>query len=180
MPVSVCHQVSTTGHRSPPMLCRYHIHASGLMGSPTVPRSRMEVRSCFLGCSSPQRIHARMAVGAVYTIVALYFSTMSQNRSLSGKSRRALVHHRGSAVGQGAIDDIAMAGDPANVGGTPVDVLLLKVKDPLGGGVDAHHVSPRSVDNAFGLAGGPASVEDKKHVLAVHGLGGTLPGLALY
>ena len=37
-PVSVCHHVSTIGHRSPPITRWYHIHASGLMGSPTVPR----------------------------------------------------------------------------------------------------------------------------------------------
>jgi hypothetical protein len=36
-PVSVCHQVSTTGVRSPPMFFRYQIHASGLIGSPTLP-----------------------------------------------------------------------------------------------------------------------------------------------
>jgi hypothetical protein len=37
-PVSVCHQVSTTGQRSPPIANRYHIHASGLIGSPTEQR----------------------------------------------------------------------------------------------------------------------------------------------
>src|SRR3970282_2452498 len=37
MPVSVFHQVSTTGQRSPPMYFQYHAHASGLIGSPTDP-----------------------------------------------------------------------------------------------------------------------------------------------
>src|SRR5271169_2589245 len=41
-PVSVCHQVSTMGQRLPPITSRYHIHASGLMGSPTVPSKRSE------------------------------------------------------------------------------------------------------------------------------------------
>ena len=44
-PVSVCHQVSTIGQRSPPMLAWYHIHASGLIGSPTVPSTRSDDRS---------------------------------------------------------------------------------------------------------------------------------------
>jgi len=44
-PVSVCHHVSTTGQRPAPMCCQYHTHASGLMGSPTVPSSRREDRS---------------------------------------------------------------------------------------------------------------------------------------
>ena len=39
-PVSVCHQVSTIGHDSSPMCSWYHIHASGLIGSPTVPSTR--------------------------------------------------------------------------------------------------------------------------------------------
>src|SRR3954453_17954058 len=39
-PVSVCHQVSTIGHRPLPMTCWYHIQASGLIGSPTDPRRR--------------------------------------------------------------------------------------------------------------------------------------------
>src|SRR6187551_841304 len=39
-PVSVCHQVSTIGQRSAPIFLWYHIHASGLIGSPTVPRTR--------------------------------------------------------------------------------------------------------------------------------------------
>ena len=64
-PVSVCHQVSTIGQRLPPIVLWYQIHASGLMGSPTVPRSRREERSRFFGCSSPHFMKARMAVGAV-------------------------------------------------------------------------------------------------------------------
>src|SRR5579862_7081941 len=40
MPVSVCHHVSTMGQRPRPTFSRYHIHASGLIGSPTEPSSR--------------------------------------------------------------------------------------------------------------------------------------------
>ena len=65
-PVSVCHQVSTIGQRSPPMTWRYHIQASGLIGSPTEPSSRSE-RQVVLrpGCSSPHFMNVRIAVGAV-------------------------------------------------------------------------------------------------------------------
>src|SRR5262245_40155646 len=65
MPVSVCHQVSTIGQRVPPITSWYHTHASGLIGSPTVPRRRRLDRSCFFGHSSPHLMKARMAVGAV-------------------------------------------------------------------------------------------------------------------
>ena len=65
IPVSVCHQVSTIGQRPPPMCSRYQTHASGLIGSPTVPSSRSEERSCFAACSGPHFMCARIAVGAV-------------------------------------------------------------------------------------------------------------------
>ena len=71
IPVSVCHHVSTIGVRSSPMCLRYHIHASGLIGSPTVPSSRSDERSCFAACSGPHFMCARIAVGAVYRIVTL-------------------------------------------------------------------------------------------------------------
>ena len=43
----------------------YHIHASGLIGSPTEPSSRSDDRSCFAGSSVPHFMNVRMAVGAV-------------------------------------------------------------------------------------------------------------------
>src|SRR6476659_6512831 len=65
MPVSVCDQVSTIGHFLLPMTSWYHIHASGLIGSPTEPSNRKLDRSCFFGQSLPHLMKARMAVGAV-------------------------------------------------------------------------------------------------------------------
>ncbi len=64
-PVSVCHQVSTIGQRSPPISFQYQSHAFGLIGSPTVPSSRSFDRSAFCGCETPHFMHARIAVGAV-------------------------------------------------------------------------------------------------------------------
>src|SRR5881628_1331686 len=65
IPVSVCHQVSTTGHRPPPIREWYQIQASGLIGSPTVPSSLSDERSWPAGNESPHFMKARMAVGAV-------------------------------------------------------------------------------------------------------------------
>src|SRR6266850_6053132 len=64
-PVSVCHHVSTIGQAPRPMILWYHIHASGLIGSPTVPSKRRLERSCFSGHCSPHLMKARIAVGAV-------------------------------------------------------------------------------------------------------------------
>src|ERR1041385_2099207 len=63
VPVSVCHHVSTIGQRRRPIFLWYHIHASGLIGSPTVPRRRSDERSCFATHCSPQRIKARVFRG---------------------------------------------------------------------------------------------------------------------
>ena len=64
-PVSVCHHVSTIGQVPPPMWWWYHIHASGLIGSPTDPRTRSELRSWRAGSWSPHFMKVRIAVGAV-------------------------------------------------------------------------------------------------------------------
>ena len=83
-PVSVCHQVSTTGVRSPPITRRYQIHASGLIGSPTEPSSRSEDRSYFAGMSSPHFMNVRIVVGAVYRMLILYFWIISHQRPSCG------------------------------------------------------------------------------------------------
>jgi len=46
-PVSVCHQVSTMGHLPFPTTLWYHFHASGFIGSPTVPSKRRLSRILF-------------------------------------------------------------------------------------------------------------------------------------
>src|SRR5262245_17290680 len=63
-PVSVCHQVSMIG-LSPPVTRWNHSQASGLIGSPTLPRMRRLERSNFLGQLSPYLIRRRIAVGVV-------------------------------------------------------------------------------------------------------------------
>ena len=64
-PVSVCHQVSTIGHLPLPTTLLYHSHASGLIGSPTVPKIlRLDKLQLFTK-SSPCPINALIAVGAV-------------------------------------------------------------------------------------------------------------------
>ena len=63
-PVSVCHQVSTIGQRSPPITLWYQSQALGLIGSPTEPSSRSEERSYSAGISAPHLMKVRIAVGA--------------------------------------------------------------------------------------------------------------------
>ena len=63
-PVSVCHQVSTIGALPAPMFSRYQRQASGLIGSPTEPSTRIEDRSCAAGISLPHFMNVRISVGA--------------------------------------------------------------------------------------------------------------------
>ena len=46
-PVSVCQYVSTIGHLPLPIFLLYHSYASGLIGSPTVTKSRSDFKECF-------------------------------------------------------------------------------------------------------------------------------------
>src|SRR5690625_5938700 len=97
-PVSVCHQVSTTGVRSPPITRRYQTQASGLIGSPTEPSRRSEDRSYRPGSSSPHFITVRMAVGAVYRIVTPYFCTISHQRPRRSEEHTSELQTRGHPV----------------------------------------------------------------------------------
>src|SRR5262244_2852648 len=83
-PVSVCHHVSTIGQRPSPTTRWYHSQASGLIGSPTEPSRRSDLRDVFFTDSSPACISARIAVGAVYIVLTLCLSQTSQKRDVVG------------------------------------------------------------------------------------------------
>src|ERR1700749_5123965 len=84
-PVSVCHQVSTIGQRFLPICSSNQCHASSFIGSPTEPNFLSELRSLPCSGSSPKLISERMAVGAVYNMLTLYLSTISQTLPASGQ-----------------------------------------------------------------------------------------------
>ena len=80
--------------------------------------------------------------------------------------RRPLPHHAGDAVGERPVDDVGVAGDPADVGGAPVDVGLgLEVEDVAVGGGDAGHVAAGRVQDPLRLRGRARGVEDEERVL---------------
>src|SRR5260370_20962498 len=65
-PVSVCHHVSTMGQRPRPIVSRYHIHASGLIGSPPLPSKPKLFMACFPGPSPPTPINPPTAAPHCY------------------------------------------------------------------------------------------------------------------
>ena len=99
---------------------------------------------------------------------------ISQKRSFVGPVGRAFVHERRRAGGQRTIDDVAVPGDPADVGGAPVDVFVADVEDPLDGLLGEQVVAGRGVHDALRLAGRAAGVEDEERVFAVERLGGAV------
>ena len=91
---------------------------------------------------------------------------------LVGIVRRALVQHRGGAVAQRPVDDVAVAGHPADVGRAPVHVLVaLEVEDVVVRRRDAHEVPRCRMRDPFRLRGRARGVEQVEQILGVHRLG---------
>src|SRR3984957_19108989 len=93
-----------------------------------------------------------------------------------GKIRRALVHQAGGAVLQRSVDDVAVAGDPSDIGGAPVGVFIFQVEDPFGGQIRANRISAGGVHHAFRFAGSPGGVKNVERMLGIERLGGTNVG----
>ena len=90
---------------------------------------------------------------------------------LVGEVGRPLVEDGRGAVRQRAVDDVAVAGDPADVGRTPVDVLLgPQVEDQRVRRRDADEIAPRRVRDPFRLRRRAGRVHQEEQVLGVHRL----------
>ena len=171
LPVSVCHQVSTMGDAR-----------AADVG--VVPHPRLGVDGLAHGAEQPQRRHVELRgnVGAplherpdggrrgVENGDAVAFDHLPEPAPVRGVGR-ALVHDAGGAVGQRPVDEVAVAGDPADVRGAEEDVLFLEIEHPLRGGVGADQVAAGGVGDALGLAGGARGVEGEQQILGVHRLG---------
>ena len=96
---------------------------------------------------------------------------MLPEAAASGESGAPSYITHGRAVRQRTVDDVAVAGHPADVGGAPVDVLFLEVEHQLRRRVDVRQVAARRVHHALRLAGRARRVEDEEQVLGVHRLG---------
>ena len=84
---------------------------------------------------------------------------------------RPLVEDARRAVAERPEDDVAVPGDPADVGGAPVDVgVRLQVEDVVVRRRDADEVAGSRVRDPLRLRGRPARVEEVEQVLGVHRL----------
>ena len=86
----------------------------------------------------------------------------------------------GGPVGQRPVDDVAVPGDPADVGGAPVDVSPgLWSNTDVVGVRGLGEVAAGGVQDALRLPGGARGVEDEQRVLGVERLGVVRVGLAV-
>src|SRR5579875_894891 len=85
-----------------------------------------------------------------------------------GVGRGTLVHDAGRPQGKGAVDDVGVPGDPADVGEAPIGVLRVDVQVELGGPGDVGQVAPGGVLGSLGLACGVAGVHEEKGCLCGH------------
>ena len=88
-----------------------------------------------------------------------------------GIIRHAFEHQRGRAVGERAVDDIAVARDPADVGGTPIDFAGPVIEHLRMGHRRPEQIAARAVENALGGAGRAGGVEDEQRVFRAHRFG---------
>ena len=82
--------------------------------------------------------------------------------------RHALEHQRCRPVRQRPVDNIAVAGHPADIGGAPVDVTILVVEHILMRHRGIDHVAAGGVKHTLRLAGRPRGIEDEHRVFGVH------------
>ena len=133
MPVSVCHQVSTIGQRF--AADDLVIPHPGLGVDRLADRAQQtQARQVVLArpVVAPLDEGADGRRGRVEDVDAVLLDDLPE-AVLARMVRRPLVHHGGGAVGQRAVDDVAVPGHPADVGRAPVGVVLAQVEDPAVG-----------------------------------------------
>src|SRR5215510_14551014 len=81
--------------------------------------------------------------------------------------RGPFIHDRGRTVGEWTIDDVAMAGDPADIRCAPENILISNVEDVLRGRINTDQIAACRVEDAFWFASGATCIEKIKRMLAV-------------
>ena len=69
-----------------------------------------------------------------------------------GKVWRAFIHQASRAIQQRSVDDITVAGNPADIGCTPIRIFLLQIEHPLRGAIDSDGIARRGVHNSLRFA----------------------------
>ena len=170
-PVSVCHQVSTIGQRC-------------VADMVVIPQPRLGVDRLADRAEQAQRL----AAGLADIVLALAHQRPDRGRrGVEDRDivlvddlpearrvrvvRHALEHQGRRAVGERAVDDVAVPGDPADIGGAPVNLAVAVVEDVFVRHRRVDQIAAGRVQHALRLAGRSRGVEDEQRVLGRHLLG---------
>ena len=107
----------------------------------------------------------------------MFFNDFPESAEVRGVGG-TFVHEEGGAIGERAVDDVAMAGDPADVGGAPIDVFIAEVENVFRGGVGAGQVTAAGVEDPFRFSGGSGRVKDEERMFGIESRCGRGTGLA--
>ena len=141
------------------------------MGSPTVPRRRREERFRPSGPLVSVPHHGPEGGGrGVEDVDLVLLHDLPETVGL-GIVGNPLEHQAGGPCGQRTVNDVAVPGDPADIGGAPEDILIPVIKDPLEGGHDKEEVSRLGVENPFGFPGGTGGIKHEEGIFRIHDLG---------
>ena len=96
-----------------------------------------------------------------------------------GVIRHPFEHQRGRPVQERTVNDIAVPGDPADIGGAPIDLARPVIEDVAESRLGPDGITAGRVQHPLWLAGGTAGIKDEERVFGVHRLAGTAVGNAL-
>ena len=83
----------------------------------------------------------------------------------------AFKHDADGAIGQRPVNDIGVAGDPADIGGAPENLALAVIKNVLVRQGRPHHVAAGGVQHPLRFSGRAGGIKNEQRVLGVHFLG---------
>ncbi len=81
--------------------------------------------------------------------------------------RRPLIHERGRAQCERAIDHVGVSRDPADIGGAPVHIVVAQIEDIFAGHLCVQQVTAGAVQDALRLAGAAAGVKDEERCFGI-------------
>ncbi len=93
---------------------------------------------------------------------------MRHGRPASGELRHAFIENAGGGQSERTVDDVGVAGDPADVGHTPVNVGGMDVLIELGSARGVGQIAAGAMLAALRLSGGAAGVHQEKRIFCFH------------
>ncbi|MNM95739.1 hypothetical protein D3C81_1081960 [compost metagenome] len=108
--------------------------------------------------------------GGIENVYLVFVDHLPEARGV-GVVGHAFEHQGDRAIGQRPVNDIAVPGHPADIGGAPEHFAFTVIEYGLESQGGLQQVAGGGVQHAFGFAGAAGGVEDEQRVFGVHRLG---------